>query len=108
MRPSVLNTQRHSWRTANGANLPARPMRPRRHKAPGAATFAPLIPDNAGVRREMRRAALHRLARLAHVRPADLPTEPRRLMAIALGLSRFGDRGPARRLVMKAMRLSEE
>lgn len=103
MRPSTLNQRRPERRPDRGSPRPFAPAKKRRTAGP--ALFAPLLPAEHWRRREMRRAALYRLARLAHVRPADLPTDPARLLEMVAGLSRFGDRGRARRLAEKVIRL---
>ena len=81
--------------------------RGRARRPAGPAVIAPAVPTSPGHRRDLIKAAYHRLARLARVPVAELTAaDPDRLMAIATAVEPVdGRQGDARRLAAKVIRL---
>jgi len=79
----------------------------RSHRPAGPATIPPSVPESPGHRRELLKAAYHRLGRLAAVPVAQLvAADVDGLWAIVDGVSTVDNRqGKTRRLVMKVLRL---
>ncbi len=80
---------------------------PRPRRAAGPATLPPAVPETPGQRREMLKAAYHRLGRLAAVPIAQLvAADADALYAIVDGVSPLDNRqGKCRRLAAKVLRL---
>ena len=84
-----------------------RPGFRRQPPPPGPATLPPKQPESPAHRRQLLKAAYHRLAKLTATPVADLTAaDPEKLLAIAASLPPVdGRQGDARRLAMKVTRL---
>ena len=89
------------------ASRPARPA----PRPPGAARIAPQTPTSGKQRRRMVKATAWRLAKIIHVRPAEvlkaLATQPKLEVAFP-GRTAAERRGEAARLAVKIWRLSRQ